>query len=147
MVHRDVDLSARHRRILLQGEAYRIGDLAVAVDLDRMTVQIDVGIVRESGLNRFDGLITRHDAPSFHRPATGHGDVASARQPRRRRQWRQKSGVNSTRIVKISSRPSSIARHNTQWEKGVTSRKWGATSPRPGPRLLSVAAIAEKAVT
>ena len=47
--------------------------------------------------------------------------------------------------MKISRRPSSMAQMQTHLDSVLMSLKPVATSPRPGPRLFRLAAMAEKA--
>ena len=62
------------------------------------------------------------------------------------RQRFQNAGVNSTRNVKISSRPNSIAIANMILPCGLTSANVIATDPKPGPALLIEVATAPNAV-
>ena len=59
---------------------------------------------------------------------------------------RQNPGLSSTRIGKISRRPSSIAIVEIHSPDAFTDRKLEATSPRPGPTLLMQVAMALNAV-
>lgn len=61
--------------------------------------------------------------------------------------FRQNVAVTSSSKGKTSSLPSNIASVQTAFPASLTSAKFAATLPRPGPVLFMQVAIAENAVT